>query len=192
MNLPSDVVERLLGELAGVDLGDARREERLRRIVEKVARAPSKSLPSSLGSDAEVQAAYRLMNNEDVAFDDILAPHIEAAGARAKGCGTVLVLHDTTLCEFPALDPKELGYLNTGKAGFPLHYSVALNADHWRRPLGVIHAEALHRTAPKRRRKGKRKPSGSDTANVEDKEFGRWWRGMELSEARHGPGCDVG
>src|SRR6478752_4850446 len=116
MNVPSDVVERLVEEASCAELGDERRTDRLGRIVAKLARAPSASLPSALGTDAEVQAAYRFMNNEDVFFYDVLSPHIQAAIGRATSAHTVLVLHDTTYCEFPSVDAEELGYLNTGVA----------------------------------------------------------------------------
>lgn len=178
MNLRSDVVERLVAEVANADLGDARRTQRLGRVVGRLALAPGAPLPAALETDAEVQAAYRLMNNEEVTFEALLAPHSEAARQRGVQARRVFVLHDTTICDFPTLDPEEIGYLNTGKAGFPLHYSLVVDQDHWRRTLGVIHAEALQRTRPSN---GKGKLSGPETAKLTEKEFDRWWRGVRAA-----------
>lgn len=178
MKLPKAIVDRVVEEFAGAELGDPRRSDRMTRIVRKLARAPAASLPTVLGDDAEIQAAYRFMNNDDVAFETVLAPHIRATAARAAEVRNVLVLHDTTDCSFPALDPKELGYLQTGKAGFRLHLSLAVDADTWRRPLGVINAEPVFRA---KRSRSKRKLSGAATTAQKDREFARWWRGMEAS-----------
>ncbi len=82
------------------------------------------------------------------------------------------------LISTPHLDPREIGYLTTGKAGFPLHLSLVLDAESWRRPLGIIHAEALFR--PKQSAK-KAKAKASATAKKGKREFDRWWRGMEAS-----------
>jgi hypothetical protein len=180
MKMPNRVVDHIAEEFGSADLGDRRRTQRLARVVGKLAKRPGASLPAALGSDAEIQAAYRLMNNEDVSFGAVLEPHVQAAAARAREVREVLVLHDTTDCSFPTLDPAEIGFLQTGKAGFPLHLSVAVDGDTWRRPLGVLNAEPLFR--PRRSRTNwRRKPSGTKTGAQTDKEFERWWRGMSSS-----------
>lgn len=183
MKLPNRVVGHVAKEFRDAELGDERRSKRLAGLVGKLAKKPAASLPAALGSDAEIQGAYRLMNNEAVAFESILAPHIKATAERAARVRNVLVLHDTTDCSFPTLDPREIGYLNTGKAGFPLHLSVAVDADTWRRPLGVLNAEPLFRAKRSRTKAKMRKPSGAQTATRTDREFGRWWRGMAASMA---------
>lgn len=147
--------------------------------MERVARAPSKSLPAAVADDAELQGAYRLMNNPAVTFAAMLGSQTQATTRRAEEARDVLVLHDTTDCSFPHLDPTELGYLNTGKAGFRLHVSLVVQADGSKRPLGVIHAETLFR-AKKSRKRGA-KESGPEAAKRSDRESGRWWRGMQVS-----------
>jgi hypothetical protein len=151
-------------------------------VVAKLAAAPSSSIPLALEDDAEVQAAYRLVNNRRVTFEAVLAPHIDAAIEGARKVREVLLVHDTTDCSFPMLDPEEVGYLQTGKAGFRLHFTLALDWDCWRRPLGVVHAETVVRTQRRRRKPGK--VSGSETVGRADSEFGRWWRGLKSSGDR--------
>ena len=92
----------------------------------------------------------------------------------------MLVVHDTTECAFSHLSPKDIGFLQTGQAGFKLHPALVLDANEWPGPLGVIHAETVHREAQsKPHRKGK--PSGSVTAKWADRESLRWWRGMSAA-----------
>lgn len=180
MKLSKSAVERLVEEMSAADLGDPRRTRRLQQVVSGVAEAASSSLPMSLGSDAELQGCYRLVNNEAVTFEKVLAAHANATKKRAEQAGRVLVLHDTTTCSFPNLPPEEVGYLPTGKAGFLLHPALVLDARAWRRPLGVIHAEYLVRDKPTRRKR-KKKASGSETAKWPDRESQRWWRGAKAS-----------
>src|SRR5256885_109241 len=182
MNLPSDAVTRIAEELGRARLGDPRRSRRVARVGAKLAAAPESSIPHALEEDAQVQAAYRLMNNRRVTFEAVLEPHIEAAVESARRVGEVLLLHDTTDCSFPSLDPREVGYLQTGKAGFQLHFTLALDAGAWRRPLGVVHAEAMFRS--QRRRRKSRRVSGSETVGRADSEFGRWWRGVKSAGDR--------
>jgi hypothetical protein len=182
MKLPNDLVARAVGEFDGLELGDPRREARLRQVVAKVARRPTASMPVALGREAEVQGAYRLMNNEHVSFEALLDAHSDKTRQRAETAQRVLVVHDTTDCSFPHLDPEEIGYLQTGKAGFLLHLSLVLDASNGqRRPLGVIHAQPLFRSKRSRRGSRKRKVSGHETATWSDREYTRWWRGMEAT-----------
>jgi hypothetical protein len=145
MKLPTKSIKRVVHVLARAELGDPRRTRRLGRVAEKVARTPGASLPAALGSDAEVQGCYRLMNSPHLSFETLLAVQAEATRQRAKETAGVLVVHDTTDCAFPHADPKELGYLQTGKAGFRLHLALVVDAAHGR-PLGVSHAECLFRS----------------------------------------------
>jgi hypothetical protein len=187
MKLPNCLVNRVVREFDSAELGDPRRKKRLKLVAAKLARRPKESLPGAVDNEAEVQGAYRLMNNERVSFEVLLGSHAEQTRRRAEQALRVLVVHDTTTCSFPRLDPRELGYLPTGKAGFLLHLALVMDAKNWRRPLGVIHAEPLFR--PRRSTRGgrKRKVSGGETATWSDREYARWSRGMTASaEALHG------
>lgn len=175
------MVNRLVHDYAGAELGDARLTRRACKILKKLARQPGVSLPAAMGTEADYEGACRFMNNGGLSFAQVLAPEVEATRRRAAQCGAVLVIHDTTEPSFPTLDPKEIGYLPTGKAGFLLHHAVVLDAQAWRRPLGVIYAETLHRAQRSRRRQGQRRATGNDTAGKPDREFLRWVRGAEAA-----------
>jgi len=184
--MPNDrraAVRRIVDEFEGVDLGDTRLDERLVKIVEKLAMHPGESLPTALGSDAEIEAAYRFANNARVEVDAVLEPHVAKTAARACAAKKVFVIHDTTSCACPHAEPEDVGYLNTGKAGFYAHY--ALVVDEPRTPLGVVHLETLARDTPPRKRKDKKRKrnvSGAETRKDEDREFKRWIRGIEAAE----------
>jgi hypothetical protein len=181
MRLPPDAADRIARQLGRAELGDPRRSRRLERVARKIAAAPSASLPLALEDDAEIQAAYRLANNPRVTFEAVLAPHIEATVQAASEAREVLVIHDTTDCSFPSLDPADLGYLQTGKAGFRLHFGLVVDADSWKRPLGVIHAETLFRA---RRRRTRSRASGTESAQRPNREFQRWGRGLKAAGER--------
>lgn len=187
MKLSADAVARVSSQMSRAQLGDPRRSRRLARVAAKLAAAPTSSIPHALEGDAEVQAAYRLVNNHRVTFEAVLTPHIEATVEDAREVREILLVHDTTDCSFPTLDPEEIGYLQTGKAGFRLHFTLALDWERWRRPLGVIHAEPVFRTKRRRRKPGK--VSGAETVGRADSEFGRWWRGLKNSADRLA-GCE--
>lgn len=173
--LQPDSVDRVVDGFAGAFLGDPRRQQRLLDVTRQVARRPEMSIPAAVRSDAAVQGAYRLMNNRRVDFETLVASQADATRQRAEEAKDVLVLHDTTTGSFPDLDPEEIGYLNTGKPGFFIHLSLVVDADGWRRPLGIIAAETLHRDKPRR---AAGNVQGGVTATWEDREYLRWHRGI--------------
>jgi hypothetical protein len=185
MRLEQASIDRLVGDLSRAKLGDPRRTKRACKVVAKLARRPSVALPAVLASEAEIEGAYRLMNNARVTFEALVEAHAEGTQERARKAGRVLVVHDTTDCAFPELDGDEVGYLQTGKAGFRLHVSLVLDAGHWRRPLGIISAETIHRPKRTKAEKSKRqKASGPETAKWADREYTRWSRGVAAAAKR--------
>src|SRR5688572_12305151 len=124
MKLPKSSVDRIVSVFDGVELGDPRRTERLKKTVRKLSRQPQAVLPEAMGSEAELEGAYRFMNSEHVSFDSLNEAHARATANRARAAGKVLAIHDTTTCAFSHADAAEVGYLNTGKAGFMAHYSL--------------------------------------------------------------------
>jgi hypothetical protein len=179
--LREDAIVRILGDLAQADLGDPRRVLRAQKIAGRLATNPGASLPDALETEAELEGAYRFFNSEHVTFNDLLDPHALGAVERASGAGVVLAIHDTTTCKFAHADPAEVGYTNTGKAGFLLHLTLLVDTREWKRPLGVVHGEVLTR---RKKRAGKRKGAKSGRSALKPKESDRWLRGVEQTEQR--------
>ena len=152
--MPRESVERVVADFESLSLGDPRRAERVRKVLAKLAEDPTASIPAAMGSEAALEGAYRLVNNSRVTFEDLHDAHARATAERALNVQDVIVIHDTTNCSFPNGDPEKLGYLQTRKAGFLLHYALVLDAQQWRRPLGVIHAEVICRKERSKRGRG--------------------------------------
>jgi len=183
--LESEAIARMLEDLSRADLGDLRRVSRAQLVLGRLAAKPDASLPDALVTDAELEGAYRLFGNDQVSFERLFDAHAVGTAERARGSGLVLAIHDTTHCQFRHADPDEVGYLNTGKPGFPLHLTLLVDTHQWRRPLGLTHAEVLPRSKPPRRGGSKRKrPTSHATSKDPDREFLRWQRGIDVTEAR--------
>ncbi len=124
-------------EFKDPDLSDARLDDRLRRIVATVVKAPSKSLPELFREPSQLEAAYRFFNNDSVKHDAILEPHIAATAKRAAAQELVRVAHDTVTLSYKG-DREGLGALPRGEAGFMCHFALAVGNDEGRTPLGVL------------------------------------------------------
>lgn len=177
-------VGTVVSDLAGADLGDQRRTDRLLSIVEALQADPEQSFPRALASDSALEAFYRFINNRKFDAADIVAPHVEATLCRARSAGTVLAIHDTTSLDF-ATARVDLGPTNIKRNwGFLVHTTLLLSADDGI-PLGVCHLETLKRTGSKSRQKHQQ--SKRVRRADETRESLRWLRGVkELEQARQG------
>lgn len=137
-------------EFADADLGDVRRTKRLQQVARRAAQAPDVSFPQMMASDRELEGVYRLLSNEEVSPEEVLAPHIEATLSRAEAAGTCLVIHDTTEFQFPGEVHREgLGLISgRGGQGFFAHVSFAVVPDRARTPLGVCALRRICRLQP--------------------------------------------
>jgi hypothetical protein len=108
------------------DLKDKRRTRRLVQVATSALCHPSGSLPEQAADAADLKAAYRLFDCEDVTFADILGPHW--AQTRRRPPGTYLVLNDTTEVDF-GIRRKLRGMAPTGNGGgwgFLLHSALVV------------------------------------------------------------------
>ena len=91
-------------ELGGANLGDARLNRRLVRVVERLGAQPGASIPVACGGWAETQGAYRLLAHEAVDGEAVLTPHWECSIERMRGQPVVLCIQDRTELDYtPAL-----------------------------------------------------------------------------------------
>ena len=68
----------LISELGTAQFGDARLTKRISKIAESLSQKPNTSIPAAFVSRADMEACYRFFDNDNVAPDKILQPHIEA------------------------------------------------------------------------------------------------------------------
>ena len=83
VKLSKATVERAAAVFADLDLGDPRRTQRVIRIVANLASNPEASFPKAMGSEAEIEGAYRLMNNSRVTMEALNDAHAEVTARRA-------------------------------------------------------------------------------------------------------------
>ena len=86
-------------ELAGLELGDARRHRRLIKLMEDLAAQPTASIPLASGGWAETKAAYRVLDTLALEWRDLLEGHPLRTGERLQGHPVGLGRQDTTEAE---------------------------------------------------------------------------------------------
>ena len=98
-------------EVAGVDLGDSRCDDRYGAILEALGRQPDTSIPEGMRTEAALEAYYRFMRND--AFDEgaMLDPHFDETGQRGEDLERVLVVHDTSEVNFEVHDEPSREHL---------------------------------------------------------------------------------
>lgn len=173
---------KLSEEYKSADLGDIRRTKRAGIIANAAARMPDNSLPRQAGTDSELEATYRFLNNDKVSAEALFSAHAEGTVGRAAQAGDVLVIHDTTAFSYGGELLREgLGPINgTNTQGFFTHASLCVSRVG--QPLGVLGLYSWARTGE---RKGKR------TRQVlqydPDRESLRWFEAVEsTAELLHG------
>lgn len=65
----------IMGEFENIDLGHEKRNRRLKRVVAALGVKPDASFPEAMGTDAELEGLYRLLNNPSVNATKLLQPH---------------------------------------------------------------------------------------------------------------------
>jgi hypothetical protein len=133
-------------EVAQAELGDARRNRVAGQLVARLSQQPAASLANALEDEASLEAAYRLLNNEAVSWEELLSGHALATSERAGQFQECLAIHDTTEFVYPGDSYRAgLGPTTAGGQGFFLHAAVAVSADGERIPLGTLAAEVYTR-----------------------------------------------
>jgi hypothetical protein len=124
-------------ELSGISLGDARLDRRAGKLLASMSNRPQASIPQACGGAAEIKAAYRLIERDDVDWRDLLAPHWDKALQRMAGQAVVLCIQDTTELNFNGRQTQGLGRLSyDAQRGMYAHMTYAVTPH--RVPLGVL------------------------------------------------------
>jgi hypothetical protein len=135
-------------EFASLDLGDKRRNDRLRRVLSSFLGSPQASIQAAGASWAEAMGAYRLLNKEATTLDAELAPHREATVQRVRAYQIVALIQDTTELDFTRKTRLEgrgtFGASDNPRRGFFLHPQFAVTED--RLPPGFTTLRSAHWT----------------------------------------------
>ena len=130
-------VSDVAAEFEGDSLGDARLDERLRRIVSLAALDPGESFPDQMESVADREALYRFLANPKVTMAGVLSGHVRQTQERLRGHAVIRVVHDTTTFRFLG-DREGLGVTRGGAKGFLGHVALAIADNDTREPFGVL------------------------------------------------------
>ena len=126
-------------EFRTLALGDQRLNRRTVLLAERLAAQPMASIPVACGGLAETQAAYRLLSNDAVGWEDMLKPHAECTLQRMAAHTVVLAIQDTSELDFNGQAIAGLGPLSyEAQRGMYLHPTYVVSVA--REPLGVIDA----------------------------------------------------
>lgn len=133
------MVDLLIDEVRGADLGDERLNHRLVRIVERLGQAPNLSIPAATTSRAEMEAAYRFFSNDNVSSEKILAPHAAQTLERMAAQSVVVLVQDTTEIDLtrPSQPVRGAGPMDCeSRRGEFFHPLIAFNPEGT--PLGIL------------------------------------------------------
>jgi len=173
-------------ELRHVELGDARLNRRLVKVVEDLAGQPEASVPQACGDWAATKGAYRLWDNGKVKPDSILSAHEQSTVDRLQGQDTILAIQDTTDLDFthhPATGG--LGHLDRPwLQGLKVHSCLAVSTEGV--PQGFIYQKAWARDPKTVGKKHKRRQ-----LETKDKESQRWLDTLSASEEAVPEGIEV-
>ena len=161
----------ILSEIAGIDLGDERRNRRIGRLASRMAASPQESIRAACKGWAEAIGGFRLLHNEEVTWEKILCAHEQATLERAGACERILLVQDTTELNYSS--HKSLigaGRLDAQtRQGFYAHNHLLVDEDTGV-ALGLCGSYVWTREQETKRHGHKQVP-------FEEKESHRWFQG---------------
>lgn len=175
-------------EFEGVELGDRRLNERVKRLAEDFASQPLASINQASEDWADTKAAYRFFDNEQVRAEEILKAHRKRVEGRMRGHEVVLAIQDTTELDYSAhrktsgLGP--IGNYREGVAGIMMHTTLAMTVQGV--ALGVLAQQMWVRDEVRRQEEyeHKRRP-------IIEKESYKWLEALETTMKRVPQGVQV-
>jgi hypothetical protein len=120
-------------EFAGLELGDARRTQRLIKLVDDLSAQPTGSIPLACGGWPETKAAYRLLDNPAVEWREILEVHTTRTVERMAGQPVVLCIQDTTQADFTS----QPGIAGLGRLSYEAQHGLYVHPTLAVTPAGV-------------------------------------------------------
>ncbi len=169
-------------EMKTTSLPDQRLDQRLQEVLAQLAARPTVSIPAACGGRAEMEAAYRLFDNDRVRFEAILQPHQEATRQRLGQQAVVVLVQDTTAIDLtrPEQQVDGAGPIQGEHRGAFLHLLHAFTPDGT--PLGTLAARPWVRTDEAPRRQVLSNAERWATP-LQEKESYRWIETLQQAQA---------
>ena len=161
-------------QFAQAKLGDPRRTRRLVKLATTMAGNTSGSIPQQTGSSADIKAAYRLFDADDVTHAAVCQPHFDQTRHVAGGIPMVFLLQDTMTLNYTSHHAcRGLGSIGRDPAFRGLHQQNVLAVDPaTRRPLGLMYQR--HHIRTDRSKGSHAKRSRRRAVPLEERES-YWW-----------------
>ena len=159
-------------EFKNADLGDKRRTERLIDMAETFAQNPQASFPEACRDNAQLKAAYRFFDNEQISAEAILDSHTDATISRLSEEAVILAPQDTSLLDWTD-HPSTTGLgplASEHQQGLLAHSTLALTEE--RVALGVLDQQVWARDSETY---GKQDPNRP----IEEKESYKWLKSLD-------------
>jgi hypothetical protein len=151
-------------EFGDVDLGDKRRNARLVMMARRFAEAPGGTVTKVYTSAPERQGAYKLLENENAAIEEMERARGGACARRMADLELAVVPVDQTSINLGSSDQaKDFGSIGTRSSGaIGVHVMTALALDAEGVPLGVLCQDRWSRNEEPSPAKGKDKRSAEE------------------------------
>jgi len=120
-------------EFHDLELGDARRTQRLIKLVDDLSAQPTGSIPLACAGWAETKAAYRLLDNPATEWREILEVHTTRTVERMVGQPVVLCIQDTTGLDFTS----QPGIAGLGRLSYEAQHGMYVHPTLAATPAGV-------------------------------------------------------
>ena len=181
-------LERMRLEFGGA-LGDPRRTRRARRCGVALAARPDASFPHVFSDKAEAEGFYRLMENDEIRWRALHAPHQDQTFVRANDLGTVLAIHDSTEVDYARYNAdrtrEHLVHLSNTHQGFHLHASLLAGfPDHRAIPLGVSHLQPFVYESELPEGDAATRSFWQEQGGLYENAAEQWFKAIEAVEAR--------
>lgn len=167
-------------EFAGVQLGDARLQRRLKMLVEQFVQQPEAPIPQACGNWAQSKAAYRFFDNGKVDPQEILRSHTQGTLERCREQAVILAVQDTTELNYSTHPQTEdLGPISSNAdqtIGFLVHSTMAVTLQGV--PLGLLEVQTWARESRQFGQNHQRKGRP-----LTDKESYKWVKGLRALQA---------
>jgi hypothetical protein len=134
-------------ELSFLKIGTAHNTKRLISMMSNMIRNPGKSILSQSSSRTEAKAAYQLLNNRNLNFQEVDRIHNFKTIERIMEYGKpILLIQDTTHVNYNSQSKKEkLGMIHENVKGVKIHTCIATTTDGL--TLGVLN-QSNHSSDP--------------------------------------------
>ena len=174
MRIPETAKDWARRQYQSLSLPDRRLEKRCLKIVMTLADKPRDSINQAADSWAQAKGAYRFIENDRVAVDDLTTP---ISDTTAKNCASqeiILAIQDTSTISFDsAKNASGLGTISHSSKARGMFYHPVMALDVEGLPLGLLDQQHWCREP-----KVKHKAKDRKKRPIAEKESLKWLRGI--------------